>query len=53
MSKAQKSTQGSKAGNGLNRKYVERDLKTVNPLKEQFEPTKADPIKQHHKMAGM
>lgn len=32
--------------------YKDRDLKAVNPLKEQFEPTESEPVRQHHRMAG-
>jgi hypothetical protein len=47
-----------KAGAGLGKrvaqtgKVVERDLKGVNPLKEQFEPKGAEPVRAHYKMAG-
>lgn len=34
------------------RQHTDRDLCNVNPLNEQFEPTDADPVRQHHKMAG-
>ncbi len=33
-------------------KFVDRNLMGVNPLKEQFEPSGSEPIRQHHKMAG-
>lgn len=33
--------------------FVDRQLIGVSPLKEQFEPSGAQPIRQHHKMAGM
>ena len=39
-----------KAGAGM--MYKDRDLCSVSPLKEQFEPTEALPIRQHNKMAG-
>ena len=29
-----------------------QNLLSVNPLKQQFEPTDASPIKQHSQMAG-
>lgn len=29
-----------------------RDLMNVNPLSEQFEPTDAQPVRQHVRMAG-
>lgn len=32
--------------------YKDRDLCSTNPLKEQFEPTSAMPVRQHYKMAG-
>ncbi len=31
----------------------DRNLSKVNPLKEQFEPTPANPVRQHKRMAGM
>lgn len=39
-------------GNDEGGKYVDRDLVKVNPLKEQFEPTAAEPVSQHKRMAG-
>lgn len=39
-------------GNDENGKFVSRDLCAVNPKKEQFEPTTAEPVRQHFKMAG-
>jgi hypothetical protein len=33
-------------------KYVDRNLMPVNPMKQQFEPTDAEPVRQHAKMAG-
>ncbi len=39
-------------GNDEGGKFVGRDLTKVNPLKEQFEPTDAEPVRQHFKMAG-
>jgi hypothetical protein len=33
--------------------FVDRSLIGVSPLKEQFEPTDATPLRQHHRMAGM
>jgi hypothetical protein len=32
--------------------YKDRQLMGVNPMKEQFEPTEAEPVRQHHRMAG-
>lgn len=37
------------AGGG---KFVDRNLMNVNPFKQQFEPTDAQPIRQHARMAG-
>tara|TARA_R110000868_G_scaffold301_3_gene2518 strand:- start:1478 stop:1612 length:135 start_codon:yes stop_codon:yes gene_type:complete len=39
-------------GNDEKGKYVDRNLMPVNPLKQQFEPTPAEPVRQHYKMAG-
>lgn len=36
----------------LHERFVDRQLMPVNPLKQQFEPTEASPVRQHHKMAG-
>jgi hypothetical protein len=33
-------------------KYHDRDLKSVNPMKEQFEPKGSEPVRQRYKMAG-
>ena len=33
-------------------KLVERNLMGVNPTKQQFEPTPAQPVNQHKRMAG-
>ena len=41
-----------KGGNDESGKFVSRDLCKVNPMKEQFEPTPAEPVRQHYKMAG-
>lgn len=32
--------------------YVDRNLMGVSPLKEQFEPTPAEPVRQRARMAG-
>lgn len=37
---------------GVPTTYMDRNLMKVNPLKEQFEPTPAEPVRQHAKMAG-
>lgn len=39
-------------GNDEGGKFVDRNLMAVNPLREQFEPTDAEPVRQHAKMAG-
>lgn len=36
----------------LHSKFVDHKLAGVNPLKKQFEPTEASPVRQHFKMAG-
>lgn len=46
---------GSRIGRGGNDeggKFVDRDLKKVNPNNEQFEPTTAEPVRQRFKMGG-
>ncbi len=55
--KASKSSQKSPAprmpkGNDEGGRFVDRNLMKVNPLREQFEPTKAEPVPQLYKMAG-
>ena len=50
MAKAYKSP--IKKANDERGKFVARDLMKVNPRKEQFEPTAAEPVRQHFKMAG-
>jgi hypothetical protein len=32
--------------------FSDRDLTRVNPLKEQFSPTPAEPVRARYKMAG-
>ena len=39
-------------GNDEGGKFVDRKLMPVNPLKQQFEPTTAEPVRQQYKMAG-
>ena len=51
MAKAPKSPKPSKV-NDEGGKYVSRDLMATDPKKEQFEPTPAEPVRQHFKMAG-
>ena len=51
---APKNAGGKEGGyaNGVPMKFVPRNLMGVNPLKEQFEPTAAEPVPQRYKMAG-
>lgn len=37
---------------GVPQTFVDRDLRAVNPTREQFEPTPAEAVRQHYKMAG-
>jgi hypothetical protein len=46
-----KSAIGAK-GNDEGGKFVPRNLLSTSPLKEQFEPTSAEPVRQRFKMAG-
>lgn len=39
-------------GNDERGKFVDRDLLHTNPRTEQFEPTPAEPVRQHKRMAG-
>ena len=39
-------------GNDEGGAFVNRDLRPVNPLRQQFEPTDAEPVRQKFKMAG-
>ena len=39
-------------GNDEGGKYVSRNLAAINPTKQQFEPTPAEPVRQLFKMAG-
>ena len=32
--------------------FKDRSLSHIDPKREQFEPTEAVPIRQHHRMAG-
>lgn len=46
---------GGKEGgykHGTPTKFVDRNLMAVNPMKQQFEPTSAEPVPQRYKMAG-
>ncbi len=56
MAKPPKSSSPSRSpkqpkGEALER-YRDRNLVPVNPMKEQFEPTEAEPVRQHARMAG-
>ncbi len=54
--KAKQSGYGSppkmKKGNDEGGKFVDRNLMNVNPLKQQFEPTPAEPVRARFKMGG-
>ena len=39
-------------GNDEGGKFVSRNLMAISPLKQQFEPTPAEPVRQRFKMAG-
>jgi hypothetical protein len=39
-------------GNDEGGRFVDRNLAGVNPTKQQFEPTEAEPVRQHARMAG-
>lgn len=39
-------------GNDEGGKFVDRELASVSPLDEQFEPTDAEPVRQRFNMAG-
>ncbi len=54
MAKQQKSVKAPRMakGNDEGGKFVSRDLRGVSPKKQQFEPTPAEPVRQHFKMAG-
>ena len=55
MSKPVKANVGGKEGgykNGVPGKFVDRDLRSVNPKTMQFEPTPPEPVRAKYKMAG-
>ena len=54
MSKTPKSYGTRKvAGNRkVPQRFRDRNLAAINPLREQFEPTDAVPVRQRNKMAG-
>ena len=39
-------------GNSEGGKYVDRNLMKVNPKKEQFAPTPAEPVRLRYRMGG-
>jgi len=39
-------------GNDEGGKFVDRNLMAVSPIKEQFSPTDAEPVRARFKMAG-
>ena len=39
-------------GNDEKGRFVDRNLAAINPMKQQFEPTAAEPVSQHKRMAG-
>lgn len=41
-----------KKANDEKGRFVDRNLMKVNPNKEQFAPTPAEPVNQHKRMAG-
>jgi len=41
-----------KGANDERNKFVDRNLMKVNPKREQFAPTPAEPVNQHKRMAG-
>ena len=53
-SKQVKNTGGGEGSyrNGVPGKFVDRDLRAVNPKTEQFAPTPAEPVRAKYKMAG-
>ncbi len=50
MAQAKKSP--IKKGNDEGGRFVDRNLTKVDPKKEQFAPTPAEPVSQHKRMAG-
>lgn len=41
-----------RGGNSEGGKFVSRPLMNISPVKEQFAPTDAEPVRQRFKMAG-
>jgi hypothetical protein len=52
MAKQKKSSTYPQSRRKVDRHYICRDIAATNPLKQQFEPTEASPIRQHKRMAG-
>jgi hypothetical protein len=53
MSKSLKQAKSPiKGANDERGRYVDRPLMKVNPKREQFAPTPAEPVNQHKRMAG-
>jgi len=53
MSKSLKQAKSPiKGANDERGRYVDRPLMKVNPKREQFVPTPAEPVSQHKRMAG-
>jgi len=51
-STSRKGTKIKDLGGSICTTFQDRDLKAVNPKTNQFEPTAAEPVRQHFKMAG-
>lgn len=49
---APKANKGSYDSAGTPKEFVDRDLTNVSPNSQQFEPTEAEPVRQHYRMAG-
>ena len=52
MAKAASSKKVAKRANDEGGRFVDRPLASINPRKQQFEPTPAEPVRQHARMAG-
>lgn len=53
MLKSSKGKDHKHVKGGQGTKFTDRDLRKVNPMKEQFEPTEAAAIRQHKRMGGV
>ena len=47
-----KSGAKSQAKDAYTGDFKDRNLMAINPLQQQFEPTDAEPVRQHARMAG-